>query len=192
ATILLPLTALAAVYFGLNSGLLAIAIAFESKTPIVVVWKRLWPLSLNYVAAASAAFCFVIVIRAAGAMAALAVAPLVVVLHLTLRSITGRLSDAERYVQTVDKLYLSTIETLATAIEAKDGVTSDHIRRVQKFTIGLAKALGVTDEKTIKAINAAALLHDTGKLAVPEHILNKPGKLTPLEFEQMKLHVDVG
>jgi putative nucleotidyltransferase with HDIG domain len=189
---ILPLTALAAVYFGLNSGLLAIAIALESKTPIVVVWKRLWPLSLNYVAAASAAFCFVIVIRAAGAMAALAVAPLVVVLHLTLRSITGRLSDAERYVQTVDKLYLSTIETLATAIEAKDGVTSDHIRRVQKFTLGLAKALGLTDEKTIKAINAAALLHDTGKLAVPEHILNKPGKLTPLEFEQMKLHVDVG
>ena len=95
-------------------------------------------------------------------------------------------------MQTVDKLYLSTIETLATAIEAKDGVTSDHIRRVQKFAIGLAKALGVTDEKTIKAINAAALLHDTGKLAVPEHILNKPGKLTALEFEQMKLHVDVG
>ena len=189
---ILPLTVLTAVYFGLNSGLLAIAIALETNTNIQAVWKRLWPLSVNYIAAASAAFCFVIVMRNGGAMAALAVAPLVVVLHLTLRSITGRLSDAERYVQTVDKLYLSTIETLATAIEAKDGVTSDHIRRVQKFAIGLAKALGVTDEKTIKAINAAALLHDTGKLAVPEHILNKPGKLTPLEFEQMKLHVDVG
>ena len=189
---ILPLTALTAVYFGLNSGLLAVAISLETNAPIASVWKRLWPLSVNYVAAASAAFCFVIVMRSGGAMAALAVAPLVVVLHLTLRSITGRLSDAERYVQTVDKLYLSTIETLATAIEAKDGVTSDHIRRVQRFAIGLAKALGVTDEKTVKAINAAALLHDTGKLAVPEHILNKPGKLTPLEFEQMKLHVDVG
>ena len=189
---ILPLTALTAVYFGLNSGLLAVAISLETNAPLASVWKRLWPLSVNYVAAASAAFCFVIVMRSGGAMAALAVAPLVVVLHLTLRSITGRLSDAERYVQTVDKLYLSTIETLATAIEAKDGVTSDHIRRVQRFAIGLAKALGVTDEKTVKAINAAALLHDTGKLAVPEHILNKPGKLTPLEFEQMKLHVDVG
>jgi putative nucleotidyltransferase with HDIG domain len=189
---ILPLTALTAIYFGLNSGLLSVAIALESNAPIVVVWRRLWPLSMNYIAAASAAFCFVIVIRSAGWMAALVVAPLVVVLHLTLRSITGRLSDAERYVQTVDKLYLSTIETLATAIEAKDGVTSDHIRRVQKFAIGLAKALGVTDENTIKAINAAALLHDTGKLAVPEYILNKPGKLTALEFEQMKLHVDVG
>jgi putative nucleotidyltransferase with HDIG domain len=189
---ILPLTALTAVYFGLNSGLLAIAIALESNTSIAVVWRRLWPLSMNYIAAASAAFCIVILMRAAGAMAALAVTPLVAVLHLTLRSITGRLSDAERYVQTVDKLYLSTIETLATAIEAKDGVTSDHIRRVQKFAIGLARALGVTDENTIKAINAASLLHDTGKLVVPEHILNKPGKLTALEFEQMKLHVDVG
>ena len=189
---IVPLTALTAIYFGLNSGLLAVAIALESNTPIATVWRRLWPLSMNYIAAASAAFCFVIVIRSAGWMATLAVAPLVVVLHLTLRSITGRLSDAERYVETVDKLYLSTIETLATAIEAKDGVTSDHIRRVQKFAIGLANALGVTDENTIKAINAAALLHDTGKLAVPEHILNKPGKLTALEFEQMKLHVDVG
>jgi putative nucleotidyltransferase with HDIG domain len=192
AAAILPLAALTAVYFGLNSGLLAVAIALESNTPIVVVWRRLWPLSMNYIAAASVAFCFVIVMRSEGPMAAFAVAPLVVVLHLTLRSITGRLSDAERYVQTVDKLYLSTIETLATAIEAKDGVTSDHIRRVQKFALGLAKALGVTDEQTMKAINAAALLHDTGKLAVPEHILNKPGKLTPLEFEQMKLHVDVG
>src|SRR5204862_6460936 len=120
----------------------------------------------------------VVAMLPAGPPAALAVPPLVVVMHLTIRSITGRLSDAEKYVQTVDKLYLSTIETLATAIEAKDGVTSDHIRRVQKFAIGLAKALGITDERTIKAINAAALLHDTGKLAVPENILNKPRKLT--------------
>ena len=189
---IVPLTALTTVYFGLNSGLLAVAISLETNAPLAAVWKRLWPLSVNYVAAASAAFCFVIVMRSGGAMAALAVAPLVVVLHLTLRSITGRLSDAERYVQTVDKLYLSTIETLATAIEAKDGVTSDHIRRVQKFAIGLAKALGVTDDKTLKAINAAALLHDTGKLAVPEQIISKPGKLTPEEFEKIKIHPVVG
>ena len=104
----------------------------------------------------------------------------------------ARVEDTNLHLKKVNSLYLSTIETLATAIEAKDGVTSDHIRRVQKFALGLAKALGVTDEKTTKAIKAAALLHDTGNFAVPEHILNKPGKLTPLEFEQMKLHVDVG
>jgi len=81
---------------------------------------------------------------------------------------------------------------LASGIEAKDGVTHDHIRRVQHSSVALAKALGVHDEQTIKAIEAAALLHDTGKLAVPEHILNKPGKLTSSEFDQMKRHVDVG
>jgi putative nucleotidyltransferase with HDIG domain len=187
-----PLIALTTVYFGLNSGLLAVAIGLQTNTPIVAVWKRFVPLASNFAAAGSAAFCFVIVMRTGGMEAALAVAPLVFVLHLTLRSMTGRLSDAEQHIQTVDKLYLSTIETLATAIEAKDGVTSDHIRRVQKLAIGLAKALRISDANIIKAINAAALLHDTGKLAVPEHILNKPGKLTPLEFEQMKLHVDVG
>ena len=92
----------------------------------------------------------------------------------------------------VDRLYLSTVETLAMAIDAKDDVTHSHVRRVQAYAVGLARALGMTDEPTLKAIEAAALLHDTGKLAVPEHILNKPGKLTASEFEQMKLHVDVG
>ncbi len=191
-SVILPLAAMTTVYFGLNSGLTAEAVALDSGVPLLKVWKRLMPLSVNYVAAASAAFCFVIVMRTAGVLAASAVVPLVIVLHVTLRSILGRLSDAETHILEVDRLYLSTIETLATAIEAKDGVTHDHIRRVQRFALGLANALGVNDEDTIKAIKAAALLHDTGKLAVPEHILNKPGKLTALEFEQMKLHVDVG
>jgi putative nucleotidyltransferase with HDIG domain len=190
--VIVPLAAMTTVYFGLNSGLTAVAIALESRKPLLTVWKRLLPLAVNYIAAASAAFCFVIVMRTAGVLAASAVIPLVLVLHVTLRSILGRLSDAETHIKTVDRLYRSTIETLATAIEAKDGVTHDHIRRVERFALGLAAALGITDEVTLKAIKAAALLHDTGKLAVPEHILNKPGKLTPLEFDQMKLHVDVG
>ena len=89
-------------------------------------------------------------------------------------------------------MYLSTVETLAMAIDAKDDVTHSHVRRVQAYATGLARALGIADEMTLKAIEAAALLHDTGKLAVPEHILNKPGKLTDAEFEKMKRHVDVG
>src|SRR5207302_4059636 len=92
----------------------------------------------------------------------------------------------------LDRLYLSTVETLAMAIDAKDDVTHTHVRRVQTYALGLARALGLDDEETLKAIEAAALLHDTGKLAVPEHILNKPGKLSAEEFERMKRHVDVG
>jgi len=87
---------------------------------------------------------------------------------------------------------MSTIETLAMAIDAKDQITHGHIRRVQLYAIGLAKAIGVKDAALIRAIEAAALLHDMGKLAVPEYILNKPGPLTPAEFEKMKLHASVG
>ena len=87
---------------------------------------------------------------------------------------------------------MSTIQALSSAIDAKDGVTSSHIRRVQTYSVALAKEMGVSAAEEVKAIEAAALLHDTGKLAVPEHILNKPGKLTAAEFEAMKLHVDVG
>ena len=78
------------------------------------------------------------------------------------------------------------------AIDAKDQVTHGHIRRVQQYAVGLARHLGVTEPAQIQAIEAAALLHDMGKLAVPEYILNKPGPLTPAEFERMKLHASIG
>jgi len=66
------------------------------------------------------------------------------------------------------------------------------VRRVQRGTLALAREIGVTDAQTLKAIEAAALLHDTGKIAVPEHILNKPGRLTRAEFEKMKRHAPIG
>src|SRR5205814_8383058 len=83
-SVIIPLIALTVVYFGLNSGLIAQAVSLDTGAPFLTVWRRLWPLAVNHVAAASAAFCFVIVMRSAGALAACAVAPLVVVLHLTL------------------------------------------------------------------------------------------------------------
>ncbi len=118
--------------------------------------------------------------------------PLLLVLYFTIKTSMDRVEDANNHVEQVNRLYLSTIETLAMAIDAKDQITHGHIRRVQTFAVGLARRLGVTDSNLLKAIEAAALLHDTGKLAVPEYILNKPGKLTAAEFEKMKLHVTVG
>ena len=117
---------------------------------------------------------------------------MLLVTYLTVRSSFGRLEDAKRHVEKLNRMYLSTVETLATAIDAKDEVTHGHIRRVQAAAVGLAREIGITDEETLKAIEAGALLHDTGKIAVPEHILNKPGKLTPAEFEKMKLHAPIG
>ena len=97
-----------------------------------------------------------------------------------------------RHVAQMNDLYMSTIEALAMAVDAKDQITHGHIRRVQVFALELAKRLGVSEERQLNAIATAALLHDMGKLAIPEHILNKPGKLTPAEFDKMKRHADIG
>ena len=188
-----PLVALTLVYFVLNSGLTAIAIALDSRQPPLQVWKQsfrwLW---VGYLGAASVAFCLILLVQQRSIAAAAMVLPLLAVFHLTLRATFGRLEDAKRHLGDMDRLYLSTVETLAMAIDAKDDCTHSHVRRVQAYAVGLARALGVAGEESLKAIEAAALLHDTGKLAVPEHILNKPGKLTEAEFEKMKQHVDVG
>ena len=188
-----PLLALTLVYFVLNSGLTAVAIALDSRQSPVEVWKKnfrwLW---LGYLGGASVAFCLILLVQQRSVAAAAMVLPLLAVFHLTLRATFGRLEDAKRHLGDMDRLYLSTVETLAMAIDAKDDCTHSHVRRVQAYAVGLARALGVVDEASLKAVEAAALLHDTGKLAVPEHILNKPGKLTEAEFEKMKQHVDVG
>ena len=104
----------------------------------------------------------------------------------------GRVADANEHLSQLNTLYMSTIETLAMAIDAKDQITHGHIRRVQIYAVRLAERMGVAETSLIKAIEAAALLHDMGKLAVPEYILNKPGPLTAAEFEKMKLHASVG
>jgi putative nucleotidyltransferase with HDIG domain len=92
----------------------------------------------------------------------------------------------------MNKVYVRAIEALAQAVDTKDQVTHDHVRRVQTQSVRLAHALGVTDELVIEAIKAAALLHDVDKIGIPEHILNKPGRLTVSEFEIMKQHAPMG
>src|SRR5438034_7326191 len=88
-------------------------------------------------------------------------------------------------------LHLRTIEALALAIEAKDHGTHEHLRRVQVYAMSIGKEMGLSPSE-LEALRAAAVLHDIGKLAVPEHIISKPGRLTPEEFERMKVHPLVG
>ena len=193
ATMIVALAGLATVYFLLNSGLLATAVALSKGVSAFAIWREHFAIiSLNYFAAASAAFFLIVLVRYLGAPAVAAVLPLILVCYLAMRSSLGRVDDAQRHLARVNQLYLSTVSALSTAIEAKDGVTSDHIHRVQAYAMGLARGLNVTDPATLQAIEAAALLHDTGKLGIPEHILNKPGRLTPAEFDTMKSHVTLG
>lgn len=191
--VLLPLALAAATHFLVHSGLTATAAALERGVAPYDMWRRHFALlGVSHAASASASLILILLARQVGVLALAAAAPVVVVVYLGMQSRFGRLADAERHVKEVDRLYMSTIQALSSAIDAKDGVTSSHIKRVQTYSVALARALGVSVTEEIKAIEAAALLHDTGKLAVPEHILNKPGKLTAAEFEAMKLHVDVG
>src|SRR6266481_6527160 len=183
----------AASYFILNSWLITFIIALEKRISPVTIWAKsfLW-WSMNYFCGASVAILFVGFNRTVDLGYLGIILPLLLVLYATFKSSMGRVEDADKHVQQINGLYLSTIETLAMAIDAKDQVTHGHIRRVQAHTTSLAREVGVRDEKLLKAIEAAALLHDMGKLAVPEYILNKPGKLTETEFEKMKLHASVG
>lgn len=194
--ILIPLCGFAAAYFLANSSLIATAIALEQRQSALQVWKRnfVW-LSINYFSGASMAALLVAFGGPDGANALGAiwiVLPLLAITYFTYKFSMGRIEDANKHVEQLNSLYLSTIETLAMAVDAKDQITHGHIRRVQVLAVALARQVGVTDESQIKAIEAAALLHDMGKLAVPEYILNKPGALTPAEFERMKLHAAAG
>src|SRR5205085_10096429 len=172
------------------------AVAIEQRSSAFRVWRRnfLW-LSLNYFSGASIAASMLPYLQGPGYAFIRVIGvllPLLIVLYLTLKTALGRVEDANNHLAELNRLYLSTIETLAMAIDAKDQTTHGHIRRVQTFAVGLAKAMGGTDTALIRAVEAAALLNDMGKLAVPEYILNKPGPLTPAEFEKMKLHASVG
>jgi putative nucleotidyltransferase with HDIG domain len=188
-----PLLAMTTTYFVLNTGLTVTAIALEARTsPLPLLRAHLPHLSLNYWASVCLAILLVYAIDDLTLPALGVLVPLLAVSYLTSRASIARLEDAHRHVAELNELYVSTVETLAMAIDAKDQVTHGHIRRVQTQSVQLARALGVTDEREIKAIEAAALLHDLGKLAVPEQILNKRAALTPVEYEQMKAHPDIG
>ncbi len=91
----------------------------------------------------------------------------------------------------ISDLHLRTIEALSSAIEAKDYQTHLHARRMQIYTEGLGRAMGLPDAE-LKALRAAALVRDIGKLAVPDHILHKADNLTEAELAKLKLHPIVG
>lgn len=100
--------------------------------------------------------------------------------------------EAEKHLKEQEQLYLRTVESLALAVDAKDQTTYGHIRRVRVYATKMAQFCGIKDANELKAIETSALLHDIGKLAIDDYILNKPGKLTKEEFEKIKVHAAAG
>jgi putative nucleotidyltransferase with HDIG domain len=92
-----------------------------------------------------------------------------------------------RLMGELERLLLDTIKAIAATIDARDGYTHRHSERVATLTAQLANELGLSQAERETA-ELSALLHDVGKIAVPDSILNKPGKLTPEEFDEMRKH----
>lgn len=144
-----------------------------------------------YVGGAIAAACAVLAASALS-MSVLWLVPLAAAaVYLAYRGHRHRIKDERRYAQRISELHLATVEALALAIDAKDQTAPNHIRQVQAYAAGLARTLGMS-ETEIQGVRTAALLHDIGKLAVPEHILAKPGPLTHEEFQKVRTHPQVG
>ena len=181
-----------AVYFLVHTGILTTGMALSARTPVARAWRDHLPGSLpSYlVGLAGAAVAVSFVTYVGYGIAPFAIA----LLYLTYRTYTlyvRRIDDDQRHALRAPDLHLATIEALARAIDAKDQTTQMHIRRVQMFATGLAEALALPGPE-IQGIKTAALLHDIGNLAVPEHILSKAGPLTPEEFQKIRIHPQVG
>jgi diguanylate cyclase (GGDEF)-like protein/putative nucleotidyltransferase with HDIG domain len=117
--------------------------------------------------------------------------PMLIVANLVHKSHLRTLEQKTHQITEASRIHLATVEALATAIDARDQVGIGHARRTQIFAVGIGRLLGLP-EHDINALCTGALLHDIGKLAVPDHILNKPGRLTPAEVEKTKTHASVG
>ena len=126
-----------------------------------------------------------------GCFTALGTLPVMHLMYRSYRVYWGRLEGEKQHAEQMAALHLRTIEALAMAIDAKDHDTHDHLRRVQVYALETGKDLDLGAEE-MQALRAASVLHDIGKLAVPEHIITKPGRLTPEEFDKMKIHPVVG
>ena len=193
STVLKPLVAAATTYFIVNTLTIATAIALSTGQSVMKVWNEnfLWSAPSYFVGAGAAAIAsWMVVAVSAQWLAALAAAPLYLT-YRTYKVYLGRIEDEQRHVREMADLHLATIEALALAIDAKDQTSQSHIRRVQLYAASVAKALGMSDNE-VQGVKTAALLHDIGKLAVPEHILSKPGPLTPEEFLKIRAHPKVG
>ncbi|MGQ0541962.1 MAG: HD-GYP domain-containing protein, partial [Blastocatellia bacterium] len=117
--------------------------------------------------------------------------PIVVAGSIAYKIHVRRLEQKTKQITDASRIHLATVEALATAIDARDQVGIGHVRRTQIYAMGIGELL-LLSENDIQALRTGALLHDIGKLAVPDHILNKPGRLTPAELEKTKIHSSVG
>src|SRR5256884_9235873 len=186
------LALLALTHYFINGFAISTIYALKTQRPILKFWRDsyLWTW-WSFLASAIGAAVIYIAASQFGWLYAVLSVPIILITFATYKIYFERITAKTREAEELSRLHLATVEALATAIDAKDQTTHCHVRRVQIYAEGIGKLLNLSNGE-LAALNAGALLHDVGKLAVPDHILNKPGTLTPAEFEKMKVHTNVG
>ncbi len=189
---LLMLVAAASTFFVLNTAPVACVISLTEQKSLRKVWSECYFWSFPYyLLGAAIAGIVELIDRKTGWQSSVLILPVVYLIFRSYRLYLARLEAERSHAENMAALHLRTIEALALAIEAKDHSTHEHLQRVQVYAMSIGKEMGLS-ESELEALRAAAVLHDIGKLAVPEHIISKPGRLTPEEFERMKIHPLVG
>lgn len=183
---------LAVVNFAVYTILFSVFLRTESEYSFLSLLKETASASsVNYLLGVFGGLLFHFVFLAFGLWFGLFLLPIVIIGHLAYRIHLQKLAQKTRELTESSRIHLATVEALATAIDARDQVGIGHVRRTQIYAVGIGELLGLSSDE-IHALRTGALLHDIGKLGVPDHILNKPGRLTPAEMEKMKIHATVG
>jgi diguanylate cyclase (GGDEF)-like protein/putative nucleotidyltransferase with HDIG domain len=180
-------------WFFVNTGTLSLALSFALHRSFWAVWREgLVLYLLNFMGSAAAAGLISLFYDQVGSLIFALCIPIAVILYELYHFYIQKYDQAQSHISELNKLYIQTIDALASAVDAKDRYTHGHIRRVQAYAAELATRIGIKDEKQLFAIRAGALLHDIGKIAIPEYILNKPTALTETEYAKMQIHPVVG
>jgi diguanylate cyclase (GGDEF)-like protein/putative nucleotidyltransferase with HDIG domain len=212
AQILMGLLAATLAYFVVNSVAVAQIIGLVRRQSPVTIWRTqlLWTLP-GYLASGSIAALAYILVQVARsawwvtALLSVVLLPIPALIALGFRyrrqweeENAARLVEQQRHIEeltesktSLEKMHTATVEAFALAIDAKDQYTQEHIQRVKLVSIALARELGLSPTE-LRAIEIGAALHDIGKIAIPEHILNKPGRLTAEEFSLIQRHPELG
>jgi diguanylate cyclase (GGDEF)-like protein/putative nucleotidyltransferase with HDIG domain len=184
----LALAVIALLNYLINTTIVAVGVALTRGQKVLKTWadSYIWTSSASF-AGMLAAGAIVKAVTLFGFYSFVIALPILLLTYVTYKTYFGKVEASNKHIETLNKLQLATIESLTMAIDAKDPTTAGHIQRVRMLAEGLARAVGYP-ENQMEGLKAAALLHDIGKLAVPEHILGKPGRLTAAEYSKVMIH----
>ena len=190
---ILPLLAMTLSYFLVNSWSVAIAISIQTKLNLIKLWidNFFWT-GIGFFVSLSISILLYMLHSAVGMLGVLVSAPILLLVYFSQRVQEKREEEQKEHIDELEMMHMSTLETLSLAIDAKDQTTHGHVHRVTVYVTKLAEIMGVEDPKVLKGLRFAALVHDIGKIAIPDMILSKPGRFTKEEFDRMKIHPIVG